>query len=453
MTVKLSAFVEGGIWFEAETIDALGDFITADPDASGDLLSSRQAFLLCEVPDDEGADPFGDLVRRAVDEYIQRHSAPAYRYVNKLVAALADGPMTRTGINKNVFRSNKPARYATLAEFLDAVTAQATKSGQVISWTFGGRPPTWYGLPGDYVAGVPEQAVARLTRLTPAQIAKVYTMYFEQGIIDIETIAEKVLGKGHGSSRMVQDLIKAEKVRRAVLAQTPEQQADDGFTQLCRVMGVIGLQESKPPAEVIKPPAESPTARRLRMPRPDARCWKRRAERLQTVVTFCYRPWWRTSSHALRYPENRAPRDRKTLGGSAAVLDAGERPARATRLEAPFTVVGDGHSLVVELVAVGRVRNRPQGSEISDQRGGRPDRPIFRSQSPDLIQQEHAAWVAATEIVRATARAAARRAARAAKGTRVGQPAHPREISFTAARRAAPAVLTPADRATPAARS
>ena len=86
-------------------------------------------------------------------------------------------------------------------------------------------------------------------------------------------------------------------------------------------------------------------------------------------------------------------------------------------------------------VAVGRVRNRPRGSEIGDQRGRVLDRPIFRSQSPGLVQQEHAAWVTGTELVRATARAAARRAARAAKGGRAGQRVHPREISFTAASR------------------
>jgi hypothetical protein len=61
--------------------------------------------------------------------------------------------------------------------------------------------------------------------------------------------------------------------------------------------------------------------------------------------------------------------------------------------------------------------------------------PMFRSGSPDLIRQEHAAWVTATELTRATARTAARAATPAGKGRRAGQPAHPREISFTAARR------------------
>jgi hypothetical protein len=62
--------------------------------------------------------------------------------------------------------------------------------------------------------------------------------------------------------------------------------------------------------------------------------------------------------------------------------------------------------------------------------------PILRSQSPGLVAQEHAAWVIATELARATARAAAAHAAPARTGRRAGQPVHPREISFTAARRA-----------------
>jgi hypothetical protein len=63
--------------------------------------------------------------------------------------------------------------------------------------------------------------------------------------------------------------------------------------------------------------------------------------------------------------------------------------------------------------------------------------PIFRSATPDMIAQEHAAWITAVELVRAVARQAARLAAPARKGRRAGQPVHPREISFTAARRAA----------------
>jgi hypothetical protein len=61
---------------------------------------------------------------------------------------------------------------------------------------------------------------------------------------------------------------------------------------------------------------------------------------------------------------------------------------------------------------------------------------MLRSASPALVAQEHAAWVTAVELTRATARAAAAAAAPAEKGRRAGQPVHPREISFTAARRA-----------------
>jgi hypothetical protein len=71
--------------------------------------------------------------------------------------------------------------------------------------------------------------------------------------------------------------------------------------------------------------------------------------------------------------------------------------------------------------------------------------PMLRSAAPALIEQEHAAWVTATELVRATARTAARRAAPAGKGRRAGQPVHPREISFTAARRTVIASVTSGD--------
>jgi hypothetical protein len=62
--------------------------------------------------------------------------------------------------------------------------------------------------------------------------------------------------------------------------------------------------------------------------------------------------------------------------------------------------------------------------------------PILRSQSPALVRQEHAAWVIAVELARAVARAAAAVAVPARRGRRAGQPVHPRQISFTAARRA-----------------
>ena len=62
--------------------------------------------------------------------------------------------------------------------------------------------------------------------------------------------------------------------------------------------------------------------------------------------------------------------------------------------------------------------------------------PMLRSCSPALVAQEHAAWVIAVELARATARAAAAIAVPARRGRRAGQPVHPRQISFTAARRA-----------------
>jgi hypothetical protein len=62
---------------------------------------------------------------------------------------------------------------------------------------------------------------------------------------------------------------------------------------------------------------------------------------------------------------------------------------------------------------------------------------ILRSGSPQLIAQEHAAWITATELVRALARTAAKLATPARKGPRTAAPVQPREISFTAARRAA----------------
>lgn len=62
--------------------------------------------------------------------------------------------------------------------------------------------------------------------------------------------------------------------------------------------------------------------------------------------------------------------------------------------------------------------------------------PMLRSCSPALVTQEHAAWMTAVELARATARAAAAIAVPARRGRRAGQPVHPREISFTAARRA-----------------
>lgn len=71
--------------------------------------------------------------------------------------------------------------------------------------------------------------------------------------------------------------------------------------------------------------------------------------------------------------------------------------------------------------------------------------PMLRSGTPALIEQEHAAWVTATELVRAAARTAARHAAPAARGRRAGQRVHPREISFTATRRITITTITSGD--------
>ena len=67
--------------------------------------------------------------------------------------------------------------------------------------------------------------------------------------------------------------------------------------------------------------------------------------------------------------------------------------------------------------------------------------PMLRSKRPGLVRQELAAWAAAVEMTRGVARDAALAAVPARKGRRAGQPVHPREISFTAARRAAIAAI------------
>ena len=103
-------------------------------------------------------------------------------------------------------------------------------------------------------------------------------------------------------------------------------------------------------------------------------------------------------------------------------------------------------------VAVGRVGDRAAGSQVRHQRRRALYRADVPVKSPQMVRQEHAAWITATELVRGTARAAARRAAPAGKGRRAGQPVHPREISFTAARRAAspPSATAPPPPACPA---
>jgi len=60
---------------------------------------------------------------------------------------------------------------------------------------------------------------------------------------------------------------------------------------------------------------------------------------------------------------------------------------------------------------------------------------ILRSHTPDLLAQQHAAWIVATELVHAATRSAAATAQPFRKGPRAGQPVHPRHLSFTTARR------------------
>ena len=60
---------------------------------------------------------------------------------------------------------------------------------------------------------------------------------------------------------------------------------------------------------------------------------------------------------------------------------------------------------------------------------------ILRSHTPDLLAQEHAAWIVATELVHAATRSAAATARPFRKAPRAGQPVHPRHLSFTTARR------------------
>jgi hypothetical protein len=59
----------------------------------------------------------------------------------------------------------------------------------------------------------------------------------------------------------------------------------------------------------------------------------------------------------------------------------------------------------------------------------------LRSQHPELIRQEHAAWIVATELVHAATRSAAAIAAPFRKGPRTGQAVAARHLSFTTARR------------------
>ena len=87
-------------------------------------------------------------------------------------------------------------------------------------------------------------------------------------------------------------------------------------------------------------------------------------------------------------------------------------------------------------MAVDRIETALKEAKSAIAGAGPSAGPILRSKTPELIDQEHAAWICGTELVRALARAAARRAAPARKGRLAGQPVQPRHISFTAARRA-----------------
>jgi len=60
---------------------------------------------------------------------------------------------------------------------------------------------------------------------------------------------------------------------------------------------------------------------------------------------------------------------------------------------------------------------------------------ILRSATPELIRQEHAAWIVATELVRAATRSAAAIAQPFRKGPRTGKAVAARHLSFTTARR------------------
>ena len=60
---------------------------------------------------------------------------------------------------------------------------------------------------------------------------------------------------------------------------------------------------------------------------------------------------------------------------------------------------------------------------------------MLRSATPDLVEQEHAAWTIATELVRAILRSATAVAAPFTKGPRAGQPVQARHLSFTTAAR------------------
>lgn len=66
---------------------------------------------------------------------------------------------------------------------------------------------------------------------------------------------------------------------------------------------------------------------------------------------------------------------------------------------------------------------------------------MLRSTVPDLVEQEHAAWTIATELVRATLASATTLAAPFTKGPRAGQPVQARHLSFTTTARTVVATI------------
>ena len=104
-------------------------------------------------------------------------------------------------------------------------------------------------------------------------------------------------------------------------------------------------------------------------------------------------------------------------------------------------------------VAVGRLRDRAAGGQVGHPRrrpGHRGDPALGH---PELIRQEHAAWIAATELVHAATRSAAAIAQPFRKGPRTGQPVAARHLSFTTARRTLIATVRAGDRHRLAART
>ena len=87
-------------------------------------------------------------------------------------------------------------------------------------------------------------------------------------------------------------------------------------------------------------------------------------------------------------------------------------------------------------VALGRLGDRPARGQVGHprRRTRAPGRSCAHT-TPELIRQEHAAWITATELVRAATRSAAAIATPFRKGPRTGQPVAARHLSFTTARR------------------